>query len=357
METTVKLRHVKVYSSRGKTFAYFRPTGERFTAAIGTPEFVIEHQAKMASLGKRKARPDDADLPGTVGGLVTAFQASPEFKDLAPATQRDYRWYFKLLHKIMPMPIVDMDEAAAIALRDTMAKRGFRVANLCMAYMSRLWKWGRPRKITTAENPFKGIEKVKRPRGKAEANRPWKDAELEAMMARATPSLKVVIALGRYGGLRKADIARFDRTKYDGSALCYITQKSEGQAVPIEVWLPCPRALRVILDGATWHGPKTKGGQGDALKRPIDLTADGIDTAFGRLRDKLLEEKLIEPGLTLHGLRHTAADELAEAGANDTDIAAVLGQRSLTMARHYSRRAKQRRRARRALELVEGGRQ
>lgn len=47
----------------------------------------------------------------------------------------------------------------------------------------------------------------------------------------------------------------------------------------------------------------------------------------------------VEPGLTLKGLRHTVATILAESGFDERTIADMLGQETIEMARHYSRRA------------------
>ena len=44
-------------------------------------------------------------------------------------------------------------------------------------------------------------------------------------------------------------------------------------------------------------------------------------------------------GLTLKGLRHTVATILAEYGYDERTIADMLGQKTIEMARHYSRRA------------------
>jgi integrase len=53
-----------------------------------------------------------------------------------------------------------------------------------------------------------------------------------------------------------------------------------------------------------------------------------------------LEAKgLIQPGLTLKGLRHTVVTTLREAGLDERRIADLLGQKALSMARHYSRSA------------------
>jgi len=47
----------------------------------------------------------------------------------------------------------------------------------------------------------------------------------------------------------------------------------------------------------------------------------------------------VQKGLTLKGLRHTVATILAEMGMDERTIADVLGQKTIEMARHYSRRA------------------
>jgi integrase len=51
----------------------------------------------------------------------------------------------------------------------------------------------------------------------------------------------------------------------------------------------------------------------------------------------------IAPGLTLYGLRHTVAVILREAGQDECTIADALGQKTIEMARHYSKGADLRR--------------
>lgn len=56
-----------------------------------------------------------------------------------------------------------------------------------------------------------------------------------------------------------------------------------------------------------------------------------------RFKKKLEAEGLLQPGLTLKRLRHVVATTLREAGLDERQIADLLGQKSPSMARNYSR--------------------
>ena len=60
---------------------------------------------------------------------------------------------------------------------------------------------------------------------------------------------------------------------------------------------------------------------------------------FSKLMDKAGLRK--ERGLTLHGLRVSAAGRLAEAGATDMEVMAITGHRTIRMVQHYTRGARQ----------------
>jgi integrase len=58
---------------------------------------------------------------------------------------------------------------------------------------------------------------------------------------------------------------------------------------------------------------------------------------FGKMRDKLG----LPADLHFHGLRHSAASRLAEAGASDAQIMAITGHKSTAMIRLYTSGARQ----------------
>jgi hypothetical protein len=65
---------------------------------------------------------------------------------------------------------------------------------------------------------------------------------------------------------------------------------------------------------------------------------------FHQLCVKLDKAGKIGGGLTFHGLRHTVATKLADAGADDKTIAAITGHKSMSQIQRYTRTASQKRR-------------
>ena len=61
----------------------------------------------------------------------------------------------------------------------------------------------------------------------------------------------------------------------------------------------------------------------------------------------------IGPGQTFHGLRHTVATKMADAGADDKTIAAITGHKSMSQIQRYTRTASHKRRAKAAIRLID----
>jgi integrase len=90
-----------------------------------------------------------------------------------------------------------------------------------------------------------------------------------------------------------------------------------------------------------------------ANSRGLPWTESGFRASFFKKIRELETAQLVQPGLTFHGLRHTVATILAEAGVSAEDIAAVLGQESSEMAEHYSKEADRSRRSKAAIRKLE----
>jgi len=79
----------------------------------------------------------------------------------------------------------------------------------------------------------------------------------------------------------------------------------------------------------------------------------GFSTGFRHLRERLGRSGKIGTVLTFHGLRHTIATELVDAGADDATIADVTGHRDPAMVRRYTATRGQKKRAAAAIRLVD----
>jgi len=270
---------------------------------------------------------------GTLGALIAAYRASPEFAALADRTRADYGRVLDWLDGGGGMPLADLDGAFILALRDrAYAQHRRRFANYVVQMLSILCGWGHLRTEFRAwlrVNPAAGVPLIARPKRQGEANRPWDDAEAEAMLAAATGGLRRAIALGRYTGLRIGDAVACMRNRYRDGRFQVLTAKT-GEPL----WIPAhPRLVAILADGvaASTHFVTRADGQ--------PYTLSGLQSQFERLRKRLEKEGKVAPGLTFHGLRHTLGGILADLGATPQTIAACLGQRTTRMAEHYSRRA------------------
>jgi integrase len=334
----MRVKGVKRVRAKGRIYYYDRQTGKRISSDYGTPEF-FDEITRLHSTTKART-----SSPGTLGALIEAYRASPEFTGLAPRTRADYQKVFGYLSSIEGLPLIQIDEAAVTKFRDrAFAQRKRRFANYVVQVIRLLFGWGKARGFV--QRPLGDLALIRRPRGTPKANRAWTPDECTAVLGAAMGGIRVGVALGMYGALREGDVIRFPWSGYDGSSIQW-TQGKTGD----EVWLPAHRELRAILEEASQARSAIT-----AVVNHIGVpyTGNGFRVMFFRLIRRLEAEGKVGPGLTFHGLRHTAGKLLDEAGCDTRTIAAVLGQRSEAMARHYSEEGDRRRRVVVAIKKLE----
>jgi integrase len=71
----------------------------------------------------------------------------------------------------------------------------------------------------------------------------------------------------------------------------------------------------------------------------VSWTENGFRSSVFKFLGKLETEGKVEPGLTIHGLRHTCGTLLRELGFDRDTIADMLGQEDAGMAEWYARDA------------------
>lgn len=333
-----RLKGVKTVKAKGQLYYYHRKTMTRLPGEPYSAEFV----AKLYALDQKVAK---AAAPlDTLALLIVEYKRSAEFTTLEPSTRAQYQRIFDYLKPIAgDLPVSRIDIKFLYNLRDrALEKKKRAFTNMTISVLRLLFNWGVKRHNLTA-NPAEKVDKIGKPKNAKVYNRPWQQDELDLVLAEAPEALRVVVAIGAFVGLRESDAVRVTWAAYDGRTVQMRTKKT-GSSISV----PAHRRLREILDAAPRLADTIVVG-----RRGRTLSLPGMRDLFYRTIRKLIADGKIQPGLSLHGLRHTLGTRLAEAGCDPGTIAAVLGHADIRSSEHYSRTANRARLAQDAIERME----
>lgn len=326
--TVIRVKGFKIFRDRhGRPRCYHRKSGEKIDLALtplGTPEFFAE----VARIGH--SRDAVEPKPGTLGKVIKLYRAHVAFTDLSPQTRADYQKVFDYLKDIDTTPLERFTRPFIVKIRDkAVEKKGRRFGNYVKAVFSLLFTWGAERGHLDANNAS-GIKDVRRKKDAPAANRPWSDAEREAVLEAAPPHILIPVAVMMFTGLGPKETLSLPKTSYrDGEISTSRAKTGE------PVFWPAPLPLAMILATAPEHGAETL----CATSSGTTWTLSGFRASWRPIRIKLEKAGKVQPGLTLYGLRHTMAVILREIGSDERTIADALGQRTIEMARHYAKGA------------------
>ena len=331
---TVELRYVQRYrDNRGRLRHYFRRPGyprATLPGLPGSPDFMAAYAAAPGRERPPAGRPPRA---GSVAALIVAYQASPEFAALSPATQRKQRQLLDVFrvaagtepYKLEPARVREVIHVKA----GPEARRNLRKAMLALYAFALDRRWVR-------DNP---VAAVRLPRSKSEGFTAWTDADVAAYRARWPAGTRERLALELLigTGQRRQDIIAMGRQHVAGGRMS-VRQKKGGARLR----LPVPPALAAELATAaagrltfleTQAGrPFSEAGFGNWFRRACE--AAGVSARA-------------------HGVRKFTAASLAEAGCSASEIAAVTGHRTLSEVERYTRSADQARLADAALARLQ----
>jgi len=328
--TKVRIKGIKVYQRRGKLYVYHRATGTRLKAPYGTTQFFAE----LASIESKTAKANEK--PGTWGGLVLAYKTCPRFQiELKRRTREDYSHVFDWLAPMADMPLNKITREFVCELRDKAhLKKKRRFANYVLSVLSVLsvvFSYGMEHGLAH-ENPASRIKKVRRPKDMPRANRPWSKEEWQAVTKAAPKHILAPVLLCGLLGWREGEAISAPRKAYNRENGYLVgTAAKSGR----EVKTAAPKAIVAALEALFPHDETTL--LVSSKRRP--WTLNGFRTSFFKLIRKLEKKGQVGLGLTCHGLRHTTATNLREAGFGLQTIADLLGQETQSMAAHYSRNA------------------
>lgn len=325
--THVRIKGFKLFKDRqGKQRCYHRATGSKIDLdkyPIGSAQFIAEC-ARIAKLSEPKVA-----RVGTLGGVIAAYKQHSAFTNLAPRTQKDYNKQFDYLKPLHDIGMAEFDRPAIVQIRDKAEKKhGWHFANYLTRTTSVLFNWAIDRGLCDV-NPVAGLSALPRPKTIGRANRRWTDAEIITVMSSCPPHMLTALAIMLYTGLRPHDALRVKKSDYKDGIIRLSTSKT-GQGVAIYALKP----LREILAQESSESPTLAV---NSYGKPWSY--HGFSNVWRQYRDELCSTGKTGEGLTLYGLRHTAATILREEGFDNRTIADYLGQSTESMARHYSRGA------------------
>jgi integrase len=333
-----RLKFVERVRARGQDYYYFRRHGMR-TPLPGKPGEARFHERYAELLENSKVVRVKAPA-GSLKALIETYKASPEFKQLAATTQVGYSLMLDRMEPVARFQVRDIRRKHLRALRDQWSHKA-RTANELIKVAKLLFA----RAVADEDietNPASDIEALKT----GKSYKRWSVAQMktfeDAYLAGAVPQWAMTAyMLARYTSHSRAEVLQMNRTQYDGQILDFSRGKTDA-----ELLIPVHRHLKTYLDSLpkeTFLYVTTPDG------RPWDKR--NFSKAWRALLDGLGLK-----GLHLHGLRHTAAQELAESGASDREIMAVTGHKSAASVQVYTQRAEQRKRAANAIKKMERNR-
>ncbi len=337
--TSLRLPFVHRFRDRhGKLRFYFRRAGYKRVALPGLPgsrEFMEAYQAALNGQPLPIAAAHTA--PGSMGALAASWFLSAEWKQLGPASQRNYRRIVerflaehgaKPLAKLEPRHIREIVSAKA----ETPA-----AANRLLSILRLMLRHAVDHGLS-ADDPSVGVRRVRYRKGGFTA---WTEDDIAAFQARWPGGTRARLALDLllYTGQRRSDVIRMGRQHVRGGAIEVRQQKTGARLT-----LPVHPALRASLDACP----------GDHLT--FLMTEAGKPFASGNAFYNCFKGCILAAGLATdlapHGLRKATARRLADAGCTTQDIMAVTGHTTLAEVERYTRGVNQRRLAEGAIARI-----
>jgi integrase len=286
-----------------ETYYYAWKGGPRLPGKPGDPEFMAAYNL---AVNKRIQQP-----AGALISVLTAFQFSSDWDDLAARTQSDYVKQIKIIEKDFgDFPLSALSDRRTrgifMAWRDGRSKASRRQADYAWQVLARVLSWANGRGLVS-NNP---CEKGGRLYHASRAEHVWTDDDEAAFLASAPQHLHLPLVLALWTGQRQGDLLKLAWTQYDGEKI-RLQQGKTGARVAVPVGKP----LKAMLDAMNRKaGTVLLNSDGDPW------TPDGFRSSWS----KACKAAGIV-GVTFNDLRGTAVTRLALAECTEAEIATITG--------------------------------
>jgi len=230
----------------------------------------------------------------------------------------------QLLSDITPSVIVECRDE--LLKEDTDRPKSSATANRYLAALShaftvaaREWQW-------VEENPVLKVARLTEPSGRVRfLNEPERERLLAACKANKNPQLYPVVMLAISTGMRKGEILGLKWKDVDldrGHLVLHKTKNRERRGIHLS------KPVRDVLHE---HGRVRRINSPFVFPNKRGTAPEDIRAAWERA---IKEAEIAD--FRFHDLRHTAASYLAMNGATPSEIAAILGHKTLAMVQRYA---------------------
>lgn len=322
------VRAVKKRLSDGtvKLYYYHRATNTRLPDNPDSPQFAME---------LAKCRHPRKIVEGTMTFLCEQYIDGPYFSNLKKNTRKEYRRYCDIIRQQCGNNFVDGFEPHHIyEIRNKFSDTP-RKADMVVAVMRILFDYAKEIGLRS-DNPAAGVKSLNR----STSYERWPDDVVESALEKAPAHIRTPMMLALYTGQRMSDVLKMTWGDIDGSEVKVKQDKTEAR---VRVYL---HPDLVVYLGTLKKGP----GRIAVNSRKQPWTVDGFKSSWSAFKGETAELE----GYVFHGLRHTAASRLYEAGCSVEQIMAITGHKTERMVRRYIQGASQAVVAREAIrKLVE----
>lgn len=341
----IKLQHVVEDVDRhGKRRYYFRRRGQRKIRLRGVPgsdEFMEAYRKALSGEARpaTKSTGSATAASGSLRWLCEGYFQSAEFRQLDNSTKRVRRNILdELCRHHGGKPAAQMLPRHVRALRDHRADRP-EAANAIVKALRQVFAFGVATDLA-AGNPAREISYL---RSGSQGFHSWTPEEIKAFEDRhpVGTTARLAFALLLYTGQRRSDVVRFGRQHVRNGWLKF-TQHKNRRAKPVTLEIPIVGELQSIIDASQC---------GDLTYLVTHFGRPFTSAGFGNKFRVWCDEAGLKH-CSAHGIRKAAAVRLAELGASEHEIMAVTGHRTSKEVTRYTRAARQKVLAGRAMDRI-----
>ena len=319
-----------------KTYYYLGKGGPRLRGEPDDPEFIASYNEAVA----RRIRPPD----GYLLGVLTKFEGTQEFRNLAERTKADYRRIIdkKIASEFADFPLAALTDKRARGVfkewRDRLALKSPRQADYAWVVLARILSVALDRRWIDA-NP---CERGGRLYHGTRADQIWTPEQVDAFLASAPLHLLAPFMLGLWTGQREGDLLNLTWFAYkDGTHINLVQRKSvrlgNTKKNARRVRIPVGAQLKEMLDAMPrGHERVLLNSFGEPW------TENGFRSSWRKAQAKAGVPGREGGGVTFNDLRGTAVTRLALVGCTEAETATItghsLGQVRSILDAHYLHR-------------------